>query len=169
MKTYRVEMNNSKNAGNRYDPAATKGTRFFHVSSNSMKAAIESAEQQFPGECVSVIVKKMSSPLLKISNMQGLAAYELMSSPGSPNDTIIFRKNCQKMNVTLRGKDFTESGSTFWFDLSILNLGNENDSLTMPPMLTFSDLERISLEIYSIVQEKHIPAIFKGKMGLLDL
>lgn len=164
MQTYRVKMNNVKSVGHRYDPDATKGIRFFHICSDSIAGALKLAEQQFPGECESVTAKKLADPALKISEMQEYANYELLSSPGSPSDTIIFRRNCQKMNVTLRGGEFSERGISFWFDLSIFDFLKDITHFDNADTLTLERLEILSIEIYSIVKEKHIPAMFSGKM-----
>lgn len=168
MQTYRVKMNNVKSVGRRYDPDATKGIRFFHICSESIADALKVAEQQFPGECESVTAKKLAEPSLKISEMQEYENYELLSSPGSLNDTIIFRRNCQKINVTLRGGDFSERGSTFWFDVSILEFLKNTSQYASHTTVTLESLEILCLEIYSIVREKHIPAMFKGKMDRLE-
>ncbi|WP_281864948.1 hypothetical protein [Planomicrobium okeanokoites] len=168
MQTYRVKMNNVKSAGRPYDPDATKGIRFFHICSDSIAGALKLAEQQFPGECESVTAKKLADPSLKISEMQEYENYELLSSPGSPNDTIIFRRNCQKINVTLRGRDFSERGTSFWFDMSIFDFLTGITHYANADALTLERLEMLSFEIYSIVIEKHIPAMFNGKMELIE-
>lgn len=164
MQTYRVKMNNVKSVGRRYDPDATKGIRFFHICSDSIADALKLAEQQFPGECESVTAKKLADPALKISEMQEYENYELLSSPGSSNDTIIFRRNCQKINVTLRGGDFSERGTSFWFDMSIFDFLKDLTQYANADSLTLERLEMLSFEIYSIVKEDHIPAMFSGKM-----
>lgn len=162
MQTYRVKMNNVKSVGRHYDPDATKGIRFFHICSDSIAGALKLAEQQFPGECESVTAKKLADSALKISEMQEYENYELLSSPGSPNDTIIFRRNCQKINVTLRGGDFSERGISYWFDTSILEYIKEMNEVVS---LNLCELEKFSYEIYKIVKEKQIPALFKDKMS----
>lgn len=164
MQTYRVKMNNSKAAGRRYDSQEPKGIRFFHICSDSIAGALKLAEQKFPGECESVTVKKLADPALKISEMQEYENYELMSAPGSPNDTIIFRRNCQKITVTLRGGNFTERGSLFWFELSTLEILKNVKNFEEPSLLTLEELEYISKEMYDIVKEENIPAMFVGKM-----
>ena len=169
MQTYRVKMNNIPSIGDCYDPDAHKGLRFYHTCSDSIAEAVLSAEQQFAGVCESVTVKQLTAPGFKVTDMQEYENYEIMSAPNSPNDTIIFRKNSHKINVTLRGGKFTERGSTFWFDVSILDIVRGILQFEKAPSLTLGGLEVISLEIYSIVKEKQIPAIFKGKMDQLNL
>lgn len=164
MQTYRVKMNNCKSVGRRYDSLAPKGIRFFHICSDSIAGALKLAEQQFPGECESVTVKKMADPALRVSEMQEFENYELMSATGSPNDTIIFRRNCHKINVTIRGGNFSECGTSFWFDLSIFDFLKDIIHFANADELTLERLEMWSFEIYSIVKEKHIPAMFSGKM-----
>ncbi|WP_084242355.1 hypothetical protein [Planomicrobium okeanokoites] len=164
MQTYRVKMNNVKSVGRHYDPDATKGIRFFHICSDSIAGALKLAEQQFPGECESVTAKKLADPALKISEMQEYENYEIMSAPGSANDTLIFRKNCHKINVILRGGDFSERGFSFWFDSSILNIVKDISHYEKAPQLTMRGLEKLSNEIYEIVKEERVPAMFEGKM-----
>lgn len=164
MQTYRVKMNNIPSIGDCYDPDAYKGLRFYHICSDSVARAVQMAEQQFAGECESVTAKKLANPALKISEMQEYENYEIMSAPGSANDTIIFRKNCHKINVTLRGGDFSERGFSFWFDSSILNIVKDMSCYEKSPTLTLRGLETLSFEVYSIVKEKQIPAMFSRKM-----
>lgn len=167
MQTYRVKMNNCKSAGRRYVSQAPKGIRFFHVCSNSIAEALKLAEQKFPGECESVTVKKLADPALKISEMQEFENYELMSAPGSPNDTIIFRRNSQKISVILRGGNFSESGFSYRFNLSLLNMIKNANTGGIPQRDTLRNLEKLSLQIYEIIQEKKVPAIFKEVMSIM--
>lgn len=165
MQTYRVKMNNIPSIGDSYDPDVHKGLRFYHICSDSIAGAVLSAEQQFAGVCESVTVKQLTSPSFQVRDMQEYENYELMSAPGSSNDTIIFRKNCQKINVTLRGGHFSERGTSFWFNLSILDFLKNITHFPNADELTLERLEMLSFEIYSIVKEKHIPAMFNGKMN----
>ncbi|EIM06312.1 hypothetical protein A1A1_12137 [Planococcus antarcticus DSM 14505] len=122
MQTYRVKMNNSKTTGWCYDLLAPKDIRFFHICSDSVTRALKLTEQQVPGEYKSVTVKKLAEPTLKISEIQKYENYESMSAPCSPNDIIIFRRNCQKINITLCAGNFSERESIFWFELSTLEI-----------------------------------------------
>lgn len=166
MQTYRVKMNNVKSVGRRFDPDATIGIRFFHICSDSIAGALKLAEQQFVGEWESVTAKKLTDPALKISEMQEYENYEIISAPGSANDTIIFRKNCHKINVILRGGDFSERGTLFWLDLTLMNMIKDMSRYEEVPFLTLWGLEKLSKEVFDIVKEERVPAIFKEKMDI---
>ncbi|XKF86489.1 hypothetical protein LG289_17515 (plasmid) [Planococcus rifietoensis] len=130
-----------------------------------MMNAISQAENRFAGNCEAVVKRELTDNSFRVDEMVSQEHYELIATEGSPSDTIIYRKDGNILHVLLRGKDFKERGSAFWYDLSVVDLIREAGQQEESPVLTLNDLEKFSIEIYKIVKEPQIPAIFAGKMG----
>lgn len=130
-----------------------------------MMDAISLAERRFAGNCEAVIKRELTDNSFSVDDMVPQENYELIATEGSPSDTIIYRKDGNILHVLLRGKDFKERGSAFWDDLSVVDLIREAGQQEESSLLTLKDLENLSFEIYKIVSESQIPAIFVGKMG----
>ncbi|WP_211656254.1 hypothetical protein [Planococcus alpniumensis] len=165
MPIFRVTMNNTKSNGDKYDPNSKYGISHYHISSKTMMDAIAQAEKGFAGNCEAIITKELTDGAFLIEDMIPLENYELMTAEDSPSDTIIYRKDGNILHVLLRGKDFKERGSAFWYNLSVVDLIRGAGQQEEPPALKLIDLEKLSFEIYRIVKEPRIPAIFEGKMG----
>ena len=165
MPIYRVTMNNTKSSGDKYNPNFKYGISHYHINSESMMDAISLAETRFAGNCEAVIMRELTDNSFRVDDMVSQENYELIATEGSPSDTIIYRKDGNILHVLLRGKDFKERGSAFWYDLSVVDLIREAGQQEESPVLTLNDLEKLSIEIYRIVKEPKVPAIFAGKMG----
>lgn len=167
MPIYRVTMNNTKSSEDKYDPNFKYGISHYHINSETMMDAISLAENRFAGTCEAIIKKKLTDSSFRINDMVSQENYELIATDGSPSDTIIYRKDGNILHVLLRGKDFKERGSAFWFDLSVVDLIREAGEPGQASALTLEDIENLSFEIYKIVNEGQVPAIFQGKMNKL--
>lgn len=162
MRTYRVKMNNIQ----QNHPEEPEGVYYRHITSENLSKAAAVAEYLFPGACEAVTQKILSSPTFNVKDMEVKKTYELLATPKFTHDTITFRKIDRIIQITIRGKKFTEKGSTYWFDLSILDYMKRENQYTASPSITFSELEFISVEVYSIITQKQIPTIFHGLMQL---
>lgn len=167
METYRVKMNNTLSYPEHHNPAAPRKISFYHIHSNSIAEAIKHAEEQFAGRCEMASLKKLADKAFCVDDMQDYENYEIMADAAFSNDTAIFRKTGSVITVTLRGRDFSEKGISFWFDLSVLSYTKEAGIPHQISSLSLADLEAASAEIYNIVMEKEIPGIFNGMMNRL--
>lgn len=165
MPTFRVTMNNTKSNGDKYDSNSKYGISHYHIKSENMMDAIALAENRFAGSCEAINRRELTDNTFLIEDMIPQENYELMTAEGSSSDTIIYRKDGNILQVLLRGKDFKERGSAFWYDVSVVDLIRGAGQQEEPPALTLNDLEKLSFEIYKIVSEPQIPAIFVEKMG----
>lgn len=165
METYRVKMNNTLSYPDYQDPNMPKKISFYHIQSNSLAEAIQTAESKYAGKCEMASLKKLTSKSLAIKDMLDYENYEVLADECFTNDTTIFRKVSATITVTLRGGEFTEKGTSFWFDLSLFDFIKGLSYSNGSNPLTLSDLESLSSEIYQVVIEGQVPGIFKGKMN----
>jgi hypothetical protein len=99
--------------------------------------------------CVYVQEKELVSPTLLVVELEENTRYELLADSEYTNDTVIFELAGQRIITIIRGNEFSEEGSTFFFDLDVIpeivdivNGGMKH--------LTLADLEMIQFEIYML-------------------
>lgn len=164
METYRVKMNNTLSYPEYQDSSRPKKVSFHHIQSNSLAEAIQTAESKYAGKCEMASLKRLTSKSLAVKDMLDYENYEVLADECFTNDTAIFQKIKTTITVTLRGGEFTEKGTRFWFDLSIFDFTKGLNHSAASSPLSLSDLEALSYEIYQVIVEEQIPGIFKGKM-----
>lgn len=144
-------------------------THYYHLMDIPSNHPIkERSEHFFGGTYISSEEKTLTDKDMLVSMMQEGVSYEVLADSDNTNDTIIFRKEGDKIYTTVRGGEFPEDGTTFYFvlgeylkDIEFL----EELDLSNP---TIEDLIWIEFEVYSqIAMLQSIPDEFIDKIGTL--